>query len=112
MATPAMLSGHHAVVTGAGRGIGAAIAAQLAAQGATLTLMGRDVNVLQATAKTLSDSARAQVVTCDVTDEASVAAAFESARAGLGPIFTRALDYRGDVYHRILLAIPVAARRA
>ncbi|MEW6317896.1 MAG: SDR family NAD(P)-dependent oxidoreductase, partial [Pseudomonadota bacterium] len=86
MATSAMLAGHHAVVTGAGRGIGAAIAAQLAAHGATLTLMGRNANVLEATAKTLPDSARAHVVTCDVTDEASVSAAFESARAGLGPI--------------------------
>jgi len=81
-----MLAGHHAVVTGAGRGIGAAIAAQLAAQGATLTLMGRNAAVLEATAKTLPDSARAQVVTCDVTDAASVSAAFESARAGLGAI--------------------------
>jgi NAD(P)-dependent dehydrogenase (short-subunit alcohol dehydrogenase family) len=67
-----MLAGHHAVVTGAGRGIGAAIAAQLAAHGATLTLMGRNANVLEATAKTLPDSARAQVVTCDVTDEAAL----------------------------------------
>ena len=81
-----MLAGHHAVVTGAGRGIGAAIAAQLAAQGATLTLMGRNAAVLEATAKTLPASARAQVVTCDVTDAASVSAAFEAARAGLGAI--------------------------
>lgn len=86
MATPAMLAGRHAVVTGAGRGIGAAIAAQLAAQGATLTLMGRTAAVLEATAKTLPDSARARVVTCDVADAASVSAAFESARAGLGAI--------------------------
>ncbi|AXV83288.1 SDR family NAD(P)-dependent oxidoreductase [Ralstonia solanacearum] len=82
----ATLAGHHAVVTGAGRGIGAAIATRLAADGATLTLMGRNAAVLEATAATLPAVARTQVVTCDVADAASVAQAFASARAGLGPI--------------------------
>ncbi|AQW32666.1 SDR family NAD(P)-dependent oxidoreductase (plasmid) [Ralstonia syzygii subsp. celebesensis] len=82
----ATLAGHHAVVTGAGRGIGAAIATRLAADGATLTLMGRNAAVLEATAATLPAVARTQVVTCDVADAASVALAFASARAGLGPI--------------------------
>ncbi len=49
----ATLAGHHAVVTGAGRGIGAAIASRLAADGAALTLMGRNAAVLEATAATL-----------------------------------------------------------
>ncbi|QOK99098.1 SDR family oxidoreductase (plasmid) [Ralstonia pseudosolanacearum] len=80
------LAGHHAVVTGAGRGIGAAIASRLASDGATLTLMGRNAAVLEATAATLPAAARAQVVTCDVADAASVAQAFASARAGRGPV--------------------------
>ncbi|MGU7770275.1 SDR family NAD(P)-dependent oxidoreductase [Burkholderia sp. MR1-5-21] len=82
----AMLAGHHAVVTGAGRGIGAAIAARLAAEGATLTLMGRQAAALEAMAATLPASARARVVTCDVSDSGSVSAAFNIARTGLGPI--------------------------
>ena len=38
----AALSGRHALVTGASRGIGAAIAAALAAEGARVSLIGRD----------------------------------------------------------------------
>jgi len=41
-----MLTGKHALVTGGGRGIGAATATALAAEGARLTLLGRDRDVL------------------------------------------------------------------
>ena len=61
-----VLSGRHALVTGAGRGIGAAIAARLAADGAVLTLMGRTKASLDETAATIG--ANAHVVVCDVTD--------------------------------------------
>jgi NAD(P)-dependent dehydrogenase (short-subunit alcohol dehydrogenase family) len=76
----------HAVVTGASRGIGAAIAERLAIGGARLTLMGRDANALEAVAARLPASAKARVVTCDVTSEASVKAGFATARSGLGPV--------------------------
>ena len=45
-----MLHGHIAVVTGAGSGVGQAIACALAIQGATLCLVGRTPSTLEATA--------------------------------------------------------------
>lgn len=79
--TPA-LEGRHAVVTGGGRGIGLAIATALAAEGARITLMGRDEARLNKTAGTLPI---AQAVRCDVTSEASVAAALDQATRDFGP---------------------------
>lgn len=79
--TPA-LDGRHAVVTGGGRGIGLAIATALAAEGARVTLLGRDEARLNKTAGTLPI---AQAVRCDVTSEASVAAALDQATRDFGP---------------------------
>ncbi len=80
------LVGRHALVTGAGKGIGAAIAAALAAEGARVTLVGRHRETLDATAARLPASAQAQVIVCDISDSASVTSAFAVARDGLGPI--------------------------
>ena len=76
------LHGKHAVVTGASRGIGLAIARRLAAQGAQVTLMARDEGALAAAAGDIGGGARWQPL--DVADPASVAAAF--ARAGAADI--------------------------
>jgi NAD(P)-dependent dehydrogenase (short-subunit alcohol dehydrogenase family) len=78
------LSGQHAVVTGGGTGIGAAIARVLAAEGARLTLMGRRLDKLEAVATAL----RAHAVAADVTDRAQVDRALTAARASNGPITT------------------------
>ncbi|MCS0632148.1 SDR family oxidoreductase [Telluria mixta] len=72
------LQGKHAVVTGASRGIGLAIAHALMAQGARITLMARDARALEAAAAELGGDTAWQAV--DVTDAEGVAAAF--ARAG------------------------------
>jgi NAD(P)-dependent dehydrogenase (short-subunit alcohol dehydrogenase family) len=77
------LDGRHAVVTGGGRGIGAAIATALAAEGAKLTLMGRNQAQLQDKAAML---AMAQAIRCDVTNELDVGAAFAEARQTFGPV--------------------------
>jgi len=67
------LQGQIAVVTGAGRGIGAAIAQQLGSMGAEVVLCGRNTQPLQAIAAKISRAdGKSQVVRCDVTDFSSV----------------------------------------
>lgn len=80
------LEGQIAVVTGGGRGIGAAIAETLAAAGARLALLGRDAAELQARALALMQEHRveAKYIVCDVADEASVAHAFGGIRQTMG----------------------------
>jgi NAD(P)-dependent dehydrogenase (short-subunit alcohol dehydrogenase family) len=73
------LQGKHAVVTGASRGIGLAIAHALLAQGARVTLMARDGAALEAAVAGLGEGAAWQTV--DVGDPASVAEAFALAGA-------------------------------
>ena len=69
----------HALVTGAGSGIGAAIALALAAAGYRVSLLGRRLPALEATAREIGDDARCQTVPCDVTDGEAVVAAFAQA---------------------------------
>src|SRR5579862_9538346 len=67
------LAGQVAVITGAGRGIGAAIASNLASLGAVAVLCGRTRSLLQTTATAISKTGgRAEVAECDVTDLLSV----------------------------------------
>ncbi len=79
------LTGRHALVTGAARGIGAEIARTLAAEGATLTLLGRDREALQRVADSLAGSGHG-VVAADVADPQAVQAAFAQAREARGPV--------------------------
>ena len=80
------LAGRHAVVTGASRGIGASIAATLAAQGMCVSLLGRDEAALRDVARGLGGAAHAAAVRVDVSDAQSVARAFAAARGTYGPV--------------------------
>ena len=83
--TLASLSGQHALVTGASRGIGAVVAAALAAEGAHVSLLAREAQSLARLAGQLGND-RALPVAADVTDGASVRGAFAAARARFGPV--------------------------
>ena len=80
------LRGEHAVVTGAGRGIGAAIARALASQGAKVSLLGRSRDSLDKLAAELSASAETCVAVADVKDGSALQAAFARARERFGPV--------------------------
>ncbi|MBN8892671.1 MAG: 3-hydroxyacyl-CoA dehydrogenase [Rhodospirillales bacterium 70-18] len=76
-------AGRHALVTGGGRGIGAATARALSEAGARVTVLGRDAARLRAMVESGGAEGFAQA---DVTDAAAVAAAVARAEAALGPI--------------------------
>ena len=81
------LAGTVAVITGAGSGVGRAVATALAAAGATPVLLGRSRGPLEETAALVTSAGeRSLVVPADVTDEAAIAGAFDRATEELGGI--------------------------
>lgn len=81
------LAGRVCVVSGAGSGIGAAIAQGFAAAGAQVALVDRDIDAARRVAGALAErGARALALACDIADEAAVLAAAEQVRQQLGPV--------------------------
>ena len=74
----------HALVTGGGRGIGAAISSVLVAAGHHVTITGRHAARLASLAETLGENC--QALSMDVTDRASVDAALAIARQRFGAV--------------------------
>ena len=81
------LLAHVAVVTGASRGIGAAIASRIASLGANTVLCGRSRSTLEATAQAILQAGnRADVVECDITSLASVEALARQVQTSFGRV--------------------------
>ena len=82
-----LLAGQVAVVTGAGRGIGAAIARELSSLGAVAVLCGRTREVLESSARAIAQAGgKAEVVVCDVIGLQSVEAAAKQVVASFGRV--------------------------
>src|SRR5262249_2260406 len=77
------LADRHALITGGGTGIGAAIAEALAGEGARLSIAGRRRQPLETTAARLPGTA---IIEANVTREADCTAMVEAARAAHGPL--------------------------
>ena len=75
--------GYHALITGGGTGIGAAIAARLGGDGARVTVVGRRLEPLRQVADGLD---AAQAVTFDVADESAIEAGLRTATERFGPV--------------------------
>ena len=80
-------TGRVAVITGAGSGIGRALAVRLAREGALLALLDRDGPAAEATARQCRDAgARAWAATVDVTDREALDTCAAAAAAEFGRI--------------------------
>ena len=81
------LAGRVALVTGASRGIGRAIARRLAADGADVAVTSRAVESLRETRAEIVESGQRDLgVALDVTSLVSIRAALSAVEAGLGPV--------------------------
>jgi rhamnulose-1-phosphate aldolase/alcohol dehydrogenase len=83
---PKPLASRVAFVTGAGSGIGKAIAHRLAAEGACVVVADIDPTSAEAVARELGGTDTAISLTADVTDEAQIANAFQRALLAFGGV--------------------------
>lgn len=113
------LENKKAIITGAAKGMGAAISMTLAREGADLVMAARDLEALKEVAAAVTALGRkAHVVACDVTDEAQVKAMVNRALevfggridilvnvAGVtGPIETAVQDIKAEEFDYVITA--------
>ncbi len=111
-AVTAPLAGRTAVVTGASRGIGRAIALLLAEAGAEVALWARDGGALRAVAGEVTRrGGRAEAMVCDVTDAAAVDRAAGLVRRAMAPVRI-VVNNAGAVLRKPTAAIEDAEWRA
>ena len=101
------LAGRNAIVTGASRGLGEAIARAFAAAGADVALVARSRAALEEIAAWISEETgrRAVPIECDVTRAEEVAECVQTAEAALGPIGVLVNNAGGPLFNAPFLEI-------
>ena len=100
------LDGRIALVTGGGRGIGRAIAVELADAGASVVVTGRNMANLKETSSAIGvRGGKCLALTCDVGDRDSVRSTFEQIRSALGSVDIL-INNAGITYSRKLHETP------
>ena len=87
------------IVTGGGGGIGGASCERLAAEGARVAVLDRDLSAAQKTAERIAaQGGTAAAFACDITSRGDVDAAIAAVEAGLGPIDVLVNNAGWDVF--------------
>jgi len=95
------------IITGAGRGIGAAAARRFAAAGGKVAVFDRDQPAAERTVGEIrAGDGTARFYACDITDRASVEAAVAATEAELGPIAVLVNNAGWDVFRPFLQTNP------
>ena len=95
------------IVTGGGGGIGSASCLRLAAEGAKVAVLDRDLAAAQKTVEAvLQAGGQAAAFACDITDRAQVDAAVAAVQAQLGPVAALVNNAGWDVFKPFLKTSP------
>lgn len=77
----------HTLITGASRGLGAAVAREFAAQGHPVSLLARSTDLVEDAAREIrANGGRAEAIACDVADASSVERALRASVSAFGDI--------------------------
>ena len=95
------------IVTGGGGGIGSASCLRLAAEGARVAVLDRDLDTAQKTVEAVRQAGgQAAAFACDITDRAQVDAAVAAVQAQFGPVSALVNNAGWDVFKPFLKTSP------
>lgn len=99
--------GRHVIVTGGGGGIGSATCRHLAALGASVAVLDRDIDAAGRTAAEIGEAGgKAQAFACDITRRDEVETAVGAATAAFGPVSVLVNNAGWDIFRPFLKTSP------